>query len=171
MKKTMLGLMLLCGLVFAQEATSLTARDGLRVYSSFYPAVGHAKATVLAFHQADNNKSEYASIAPRLTKLGFNVLTVDQRSGASNSEGKNETVEFRGGARVCQNRYSYQRRQSDRLGQQLQCFFGFFVGAKASRNQCGHGIFAFRFVPREIWFGLCRRQKFSCQRIYCLHFG
>jgi dienelactone hydrolase len=102
MKKTLLGLMLVCGLAFAQEATSLTASDGLKVYSSFYPAVGRAKATVLAFHQAGSNKSEYASIAPRLSKLGFNVLAVDQRSGGSTSDGKNETVENAAGKQ-----YSY----------------------------------------------------------------
>lgn len=97
MKKWLLGLMIGCGLAFAQETTILTASDGLKVYSSFYPAVGRAKATVLAFHQAGSNKSEYATIAPRLTKLGFNVLALDQRSGGSNSDGKNETVENAGG--------------------------------------------------------------------------
>lgn len=97
MKKSILALIIVCPLAFAQEATTLTASDGLKVYSSFYPAIGHAKATVLAFHQAGSNKTEYASIAPRLTKLGFNVLAVDQRSGGSNSDGKNETVENAGG--------------------------------------------------------------------------
>ena len=77
MKKWLLGLMIGCGLAFAQETTILTASDGLKVYSSFYPAVGRAKATVLAFHQAGSNKSEYATIAPRLTKLGFNVLALE----------------------------------------------------------------------------------------------
>jgi dienelactone hydrolase len=96
MKKSIALILLICSFVFAQEATTLTASDGLSVYSSFYPAVGRAKATVLAFHQADKNKSEYATIAPRLAKLGFNVLAVDQRSGASTTDGKNLTVENAG---------------------------------------------------------------------------
>jgi dienelactone hydrolase len=102
MQKLALGLLLVFGFAYSQEATVftttvLTASDGLKVYSSFYPALGRAKATVLAFHQAGGNKSEYASIAPHLTKLGFNVLALDQRSGGSTENGNNQTVQNGGG--------------------------------------------------------------------------
>jgi dienelactone hydrolase len=83
----------LFSLALAQEATQLTASDGLKIYARFYPAQGRAKATIMAFHQAEGSKGEYAKIAPRLSELGFNVLAVDQRSGGSMSGEPNETVQ------------------------------------------------------------------------------
>jgi hypothetical protein len=36
---------------------------------------------ILLSHQAGSNRAEYAPIAPRLVKPGFNCLAIDQRSG------------------------------------------------------------------------------------------
>jgi dienelactone hydrolase len=95
MKKRLLVLaaLLVFGPVFAQEATQFIASDGLKIYARFYPAQGRAKATIMAFHQAGSSKGEYAQIAPRLIKLGFNVLAVDQRSGGGVPGDPNETVQ------------------------------------------------------------------------------
>lgn len=37
----------------------------------------------LLFHQADSNKAEYATIAPKLANAGYTSLAIDQRSGGS----------------------------------------------------------------------------------------
>ena len=98
MKKVlvMLAVLALFGFALAQEATQFKAADGLAIYANFYPAQGRSKATILAFHQAGSSKGEYATIAPRLSKLGFNVLAVDQRSGGKTPESENETVKNNG---------------------------------------------------------------------------
>jgi dienelactone hydrolase len=95
MKKRLLVLAAVAffSIAFAQEATQFTASDGLKIYARFYPAQGRAKATIMAFHQADSSKGEYAKIAPRLNELGFHVLAVDQRSGGSVPGDPNETVQ------------------------------------------------------------------------------
>ena len=50
------------------------------------------------FHQAGaNGRAEYASITPKLTAKGYNVLQVDQRSGGSSFGSENRTVKARGG--------------------------------------------------------------------------
>lgn len=61
-------------------APSLISSDGLPVSSLYYRAAS-PKALVLLFHQADSSKDEYATIAPRLAKEGFDALAIDQRSG------------------------------------------------------------------------------------------
>jgi dienelactone hydrolase len=95
MKKRLLVLVAVAffGLAFAQEATQFVASDGLKIYARFYPAMGHTKATIMAFHQSGSGKGEYAQIAPHLSKLGFNVLAVDQRSGGGVPGDPNETVQ------------------------------------------------------------------------------
>ena len=76
----------------AQEHVALTASDGVKVYGDFYPAARKSDAYILLFHQAGSNRGEYAPIAPRLAKLGFNCLAIDQRSGAERWGQGNETV-------------------------------------------------------------------------------
>jgi dienelactone hydrolase len=82
-------------LVFPAQAASpvavtLKSADGVRVAARFYSASA-ARATILLFHQAGASKDEYATIAPRLVALGYDVLAIDQRSGGS-LFGGNETV-------------------------------------------------------------------------------
>jgi dienelactone hydrolase len=76
----------------AREQVTLTASDGVKVYADFYPAGGKSRPYILLFHQAGSNRAEYASIAPRLVKLGFNCLAIDQRSGGDLWGQQNETV-------------------------------------------------------------------------------
>ncbi|MDE3195990.1 MAG: alpha/beta hydrolase, partial [Acidobacteriota bacterium] len=47
---------------------------------------------------AGSNRAEYETIAPRLTKLGFNCLAIDQRSGGNMWGHKNETATHVGGS-------------------------------------------------------------------------
>ncbi len=76
----------------ARERVTLTASDGVKVYADFYPAASHSQPYILLFHQAGSNRAEYAPIAPRLVKLGFNCLAIDQRSGGDLWGQQNETV-------------------------------------------------------------------------------
>src|SRR5579864_8223151 len=56
----------------AAEAVSFAASDGGKVYADADPADGHAKATILLFHQAGSNRAEDAPIAPKLAAMEFN---------------------------------------------------------------------------------------------------
>src|SRR5579864_3898477 len=83
-------------LAHAAEAVSFAASDGAKVYADVYPADGHAKATILLFHQAGSNRAEYAPIAPKLAAMAFNVLAIDARAGGSMWGRSNETASARG---------------------------------------------------------------------------
>lgn len=85
---------------FAQagQPVSFAAPDGGMAYGDVYRAGVPAKAVILLFHQAGSNRGEYATIAPRLAALGYNVLAVDQRAGDDLWGRRNETVDRRGGA-------------------------------------------------------------------------
>jgi len=78
--------------VYGQKQITLTASDGVKVYGDFYPAGSNSQPYILLFHQAGSNRAEYAPIAPRLVKLGFNCLAIDQRSGGDLWGQQNETV-------------------------------------------------------------------------------
>lgn len=71
----------------------LHAADGVTVYGSYYSNGNPFRPLILLFHQAGSNRGEYATIAPRLVKAGFNCLAIDQRSGGSMWGRKNQTVE------------------------------------------------------------------------------
>jgi alpha-beta hydrolase superfamily lysophospholipase len=104
MFKLMLAIatLVLCGLVFlgiGVRAESLTfkAADGVVVHGDAVAAEGPARGVILLFHQAGSNHLEYAPIAPKLAKLGWTSLAIDQRSGGDLFGGHNQTVEQVGG--------------------------------------------------------------------------
>lgn len=76
----------------AGQPIALTAADGVTVYGEQQPPKGRPIATILLFHQAASNHAEYAAIAPRLVKDGYNVIAIDQRAGGHSFDGTNETV-------------------------------------------------------------------------------
>jgi pimeloyl-ACP methyl ester carboxylesterase len=73
------------GLAFAvpahAEPVTFDTKDGVKIYGDFRKAEGQSRATILLFHMAGSNKSEYAPLAPILNKAGFSTLAIDQRSG------------------------------------------------------------------------------------------
>ena len=78
----------------APGAVWLTAEDGVAIRGDLYALAddaGKAAPLILLFHQAGASRAEYAEIAPRLNRLGFNALAIDQRSGGARW-GDNETV-------------------------------------------------------------------------------
>lgn len=81
------------------EPVSFDAKDGVKIYGDFRRAEGQSRATILLFHMAGSNKSEYAPLAPILNKAGFTTLAIDQRSGGDLWGDVNETAaKARGGA-------------------------------------------------------------------------
>jgi alpha-beta hydrolase superfamily lysophospholipase len=66
----------------AAHAVTLKTHDGVTVHGQFYEAP-QPKALILLFHQARSSAAEYATIAPRLVKLGYSALAIDQRSGGA----------------------------------------------------------------------------------------
>ncbi len=89
--------LLIPGIASAQTPIKLQLSDGVTVYGARYPAAGKAVATILLFHQAGSNRAEYATIAPRLAKAGFDAIAIDQRSGGDMFGQQNNTVEALGG--------------------------------------------------------------------------
>lgn len=74
------------------ETVQFKAGDGLEVTGEVTkPASGGSTAIVL-FHQAGSSRGEYKEIAPRLAKLGYTVLAIDQRSGNRFDGVANETA-------------------------------------------------------------------------------
>ncbi len=61
------------------EVALINAKRG-KIKATYYPAPA-AKAVILLFHQAGENRSEYNDIVPRLVQSGYSALTVDQRGG------------------------------------------------------------------------------------------
>ena len=87
-------LLLLTGTVAAgQEKTTLRAGDGLAVTADIYRFNANKNANwIVLAHQAGSSRGEYRTIAPRLNKLGFNAIALDQRSGAGFGGVVNQTA-------------------------------------------------------------------------------
>lgn len=72
------------------EPVSFKAADGLEVSADLNK--GSSPVAIVLFHQAGSSHGEYKTIAPRLQKLGYTTLAVDQRSGGQFSGVRNETA-------------------------------------------------------------------------------
>jgi dienelactone hydrolase len=80
--------------VVPSEAVTLKASDAQPIFGDLYRApTPNSKAVVLMFHQAGSNAGEYATIAPAITKIGFDCLAIDQRSGGAMWGRNNRTAE------------------------------------------------------------------------------
>lgn len=77
---------------------AIKTADQIPVVGKLYSAP-KPKAIIILFHQAGSSKDEYNSIAPRLVKLGYTALSIDQRVGG-NLFGDNSTVAIIGGKQV-----------------------------------------------------------------------
>jgi len=75
---------------YSKKIIEFPSKDGLVISAVLYE-VDPNKPIILLCHQAGYNKYEYADIAPRLNKMGFNALAIDQRSGGSFADQQNET--------------------------------------------------------------------------------
>lgn len=77
-------------------AVVLHASDGVSVYGTFTPAARPGAKILLLFHQAGASRHEYDPLVPAFTRLGWDTLAIDQRSGGSLFGGHNRTVAKRG---------------------------------------------------------------------------
>ncbi len=75
----------------SNEITFKTA-DNVKIYGDYVPAQGKSRGLITLFHQASGSRLEYAKIAPRLNKMGFATIAIDQRSGGSQFGGVNKTA-------------------------------------------------------------------------------
>ena len=80
----------------APGPVSFEASDGVTVYANSFAGATPQAPVIILFHQADSSKNEYETIAPRLMRLGYNVLAIDQRSGGDLYPPANETVQHLG---------------------------------------------------------------------------
>jgi len=80
------------GKKFQPEKVNFKAVDGLMVNGNLYD-IGMGKPVILLCHQAGYNRIEYADIAPKLNKMGYNCLAVDLRSGGDFAGKSNITAE------------------------------------------------------------------------------
>ena len=65
--------------------------DSVTVTGDLYLTNNSQAPLILLFHQATFSRGEYREIAPKLNKLGYNCLAIDQRSGLLSNGVKNET--------------------------------------------------------------------------------
>jgi alpha-beta hydrolase superfamily lysophospholipase len=89
---------LLTSMCVAQTATqthksvTIKSADGIPITGDLYLAHDASAPFILLCHQAGWSRGEYREIAPKLNKLGFNCLAIDQRSGKEVNGVSNETV-------------------------------------------------------------------------------
>jgi predicted alpha/beta hydrolase len=90
--RTFLLFLAFIAFTFAGEPKTINFKslDGLIITADYY--IVHKDAPlIILFHQAGWSRGEYREIAPKLNKLGFNCLAVDQRSGKEINGVVNET--------------------------------------------------------------------------------
>ena len=62
------------------ETLQFKSKDGLLITADLY-SVDQPKNLILLCHRSHCNRGEYRETAPKLNKLGFSCLAIDQRSG------------------------------------------------------------------------------------------
>ena len=67
------------------------SKDGIQITADLYMSHKTSAPFIVLFHQARWSRGEYREIAPKLNKMGFNCLAVDQRSGDAVNGVENET--------------------------------------------------------------------------------
>lgn len=72
------------------QTVEFESLDSLRITANLYEADPSYPLMILC-HQAKFCKYEYAGVAERFNKLGFNCLAIDQRSGGPIADQQNET--------------------------------------------------------------------------------
>ena len=72
------------------KKVNFKSKDGLLITADYYKVDNHKGFMVLC-HRSHCNRAEYREIAPKLNKLGYSCLAIDQRSGMNIFGGINET--------------------------------------------------------------------------------
>lgn len=77
-------------LKFEGKTINIKSQDGLRIKADIYK-IDASAPYILLFHQANFSRGAYREIAPKLNKMGFNCIAIDQRSGKEINGVHNET--------------------------------------------------------------------------------
>ncbi len=85
------GIFLIAFAVQAQTTIQYPSTDDVTITADLYDGATNDTFIIL-FHQAGWSRGEYQEIAPKLNKLGYNCLAVDQRSGGGINGIKNNTA-------------------------------------------------------------------------------
>lgn len=72
------------------ELVEFNSLDSLKISAHLYQ-IDDSSPVILLCHQARFNKFEYAGIAERLNKMGYNCMAIDQRSGGPIGDKQNLT--------------------------------------------------------------------------------
>jgi len=83
-------------LVFSNQSDIITfpSQDKITITAKEYIINSNNNPFIILFHQAGWSHGEYQEIAPKLNKLGYNCLAVDQRSGNEVNGIKNQTYKL-----------------------------------------------------------------------------
>ncbi len=79
--------------VAKSKTITFTFTDDLKVSADLYIANPEDAPFIILFHQAMWSRGEYLEIAPKLNRMGFNCMAVDQRSGGEVNGIINETYQ------------------------------------------------------------------------------
>ena len=80
-------------LAFGNDTVTFSAEDGLLITADIHAPYNNGEAPIIVlFHQAGSSRGEYTDIVPWLNMLGYNSMTVDQRSGGVSRGIENETA-------------------------------------------------------------------------------
>ena len=75
----------------AQQKINFKSSDGLEITADLYIEHSEEAPIIILFHQAGWSRGEYVEITPKLNKLGYNCIAIDQRSGGEINGVVNET--------------------------------------------------------------------------------
>lgn len=73
------------------KVVTFKSSDGVEITADLYKSHPKSAPLIILFHQARSSRGEYLEIAPRLSRMGFNCLAVDLRSGHESNGLRNET--------------------------------------------------------------------------------
>ncbi len=75
-----------------RDLVEFASIDGLKISADIFK-IDNTSPIIILCHQARYNKSEYMEIAPKLNRMGFNCIAINQRSGGDLNGFKNDTYE------------------------------------------------------------------------------
>jgi len=75
------------------ETIHFKSQDGVEMTGDLYVSGKSGGPLIILYHMADSSRGEYLDIAPKLNKLGFDCLAVDQRSGYEEKGVRNLTMD------------------------------------------------------------------------------
>jgi pimeloyl-ACP methyl ester carboxylesterase len=75
------------------QTITFESKDKVEITADLYMTENKKAPFILLFHQADASRGEYLTIAPKLNALGFNCMSIDQRSGLLMKDVNNKTFE------------------------------------------------------------------------------